>query len=738
MIYQTISEVGTLTFQPVPVIAEARPMVRNWIFIIDRSGSMSSLLNPLIDDLTERLRLVPQGDAVSIGWFSSEGNSFGWIVRNRRIFDNSDYEGIGRILDGYRRTVALTCFSEILLDGRQVIEEMITAQPGPVCLFFMSDGYPVVSNERRELSHIRQAIDLLSPHLVSAVLVGYGSYYNKELLSEMAERIGGALLHAGDVESYSQHCERFINLSAEATVTEPVTLQVEKPIRAFVIRNGAVMSLVISDENAVSYGGSDQDGIFILMDGKPEFALSLDHVHYLERGNNNDVSPETLKHSRYLQTGLYALSLLLSQQAKSDLALQVLGEVGDVYLIDRLNSAFTVDDFGAVEQELGAAIERPDNRFQRGMKANYLPRPDQFCILDVFETLAGDSLAGFAPQHPSFVYRRIGLADVPKEGALRLNRYPNQVQHLRKPDGDSALVWNETRMNLSIRAYYRGTVDLPEEAANYHLPRQIESGEYRAYTLVKDGVVNVKVLPMTMSRISFEYLRDRGAIAAHEPYVDSNTPVPVLLGNLPFMNRQIADATPDFETLGRMLVKTLRLGARLNVFKRILGELQPREERAAKGLALQYGQEAAAWLTSLGFKDSTFDPPTTKAEAVDHYHAPELIFKAAGFSTYPKPEEAEARIDKGSAKPVHLFVMDAYDEYKSQAASRSKDYQIAWLSEEIKTANIEQRQLRGQINYAKCAVLLAKRWWWPTQDSNVQVIDGVEITAQRRMVEVAY
>ena len=66
-----------------------------------------------------------------------------------------------------------------------------------------TDCYPVVSNYGKEVDRIRAAVGKLKAVLTSALIVGYGDYYNKDLLTKMSERLGASLVHSSDLPSFS-------------------------------------------------------------------------------------------------------------------------------------------------------------------------------------------------------------------------------------------------------------------------------------------------------------------------------------------------------------------------------------------------------------------------------------------------------------------------------------------------------------------------------------------------------
>ena len=87
-------------------------------------------------------------------------------------------EAIDKILDGLNQTVGLTCFSEILEDLKNVVDEVEALNPLPNALTFFTDGYPVVRDHFKENENIRKAIAAVSPKVASTLLVGYGDDFS--------------------------------------------------------------------------------------------------------------------------------------------------------------------------------------------------------------------------------------------------------------------------------------------------------------------------------------------------------------------------------------------------------------------------------------------------------------------------------------------------------------------------------------------------------------------------------
>ena len=180
----------------------------NHMFLIDRSGSMSAVLPKLGDDLVARLKELPNGDSVSFGWFSGEGD-YHFVIKGFKISEGNDFKILEDIIRRNLSPRGCTCFSEILFDVNQVIEDLLPFG-NLFSLFFFTDGYPVVSNYTQEIINIQKAIEKVSGKISTALLVGYGEYYNRELLSQMSEWFGGSMVHNSELKDLRYHIESFI------------------------------------------------------------------------------------------------------------------------------------------------------------------------------------------------------------------------------------------------------------------------------------------------------------------------------------------------------------------------------------------------------------------------------------------------------------------------------------------------------------------------------------------------
>lgn len=692
------------------------PRGLNHIFIYDRSGSMYGVLDQLCEDLKERLRTVPSGDTVTLGWFSGEGD-FNFVLKGFKITGQADYKTLDKVIDQNNTTRGCTCFSEILQDTNTVVKDL-SALNNNFALCFFTDGYPVVSNYSKEIAAIDKAIKAVAGKVTSSLMVGYGNYYNKELMSDMASKFGGSLIHSSDLKSFPTVLQSFMEKARENEDKVLVELH------ALPHADGAVFSLVGNQVNLYSV---DQGAIaFSPTKGAVNTVFTL--TSKAPRGmpdDNRNLTEEWTK-------ALYAAAYIMVQKTKTDVALDILSVLGDKAIIDRVNNAFTNTEYGNVEANMLEAIGKPAARFIAGQVRNYLPKPDAFCVLDALELLTADPQAEFWPYNEAFEYKKIGVGSKVKDGYPKFEPDKNA----RVPLKD--LVWNDTKLNLSVRARIPGTVDLPpKEARSFMLERTFKTFVWRNYTVIKDGFLNVDRLPVSMSKETYDKLLAEGVIDKEHSRHYAGRAYVLHLNRLPVINRKIADGKTSAKQLAKNVLAELELEGQLKGLNFLRNELEPKETR---GLDMNLTPEQEAFLKEQGVSRNGFAPPVEKLEATDFYMAKEFEVKVKGFSSFPKADEVRTKL--AAKKPLTPSAEPVAEGLRlgtviEMQATNSKQ-QLAGLDKLIASKKDNLKAVRSDIQRTKFSVLLAKKWFdeFTSREDNKLTVDGKEVTVSVREVKV--
>jgi hypothetical protein len=186
------------------------PPVKHNIWIYDRSGSMYSLLAKVIKDLEHFADGLKEGDTLSVAWFSTERGQYRYILKGHVVGRQSN-DIVKNMLNQNNTTIGLTCFSEVLMETETVVQDLLAMGiSDSFALMFFTDGYPVVSNYNKELQDIFKTIQRLAPVISDAMLVGYGDYYNRDLMADMARTFGGTLVHSSRLEEWEEYMGLFL------------------------------------------------------------------------------------------------------------------------------------------------------------------------------------------------------------------------------------------------------------------------------------------------------------------------------------------------------------------------------------------------------------------------------------------------------------------------------------------------------------------------------------------------
>ena len=670
----------------------------NHIWLVDRSGSMSQELPRLIEDLKQRHRELAAGDTLSFGYFSSEGQ-YRFVFKGLKLTTEEDHNKLDQELNKYKQSLSLTCFSEILEDSLNVIEELSWIST-KFALWLFTDGYPVVGNYKKEVENIRTALGKLESKLTSAQFIGYGDYYNKELLSEMSSIVGGELRHCSDQEDYGQAMTDFIE-------GMPTTKKVKVELQGL----GEILSVFTTHSGICSYEQAFEEVLVSPPNEGNRFSVYF--ISNSVASNSQEIVINEENYGGYilqsLIDGALAGAVVLNQRIKTADAIALLAAIGNTFLFNNLSQAFTAEEHGDFEKGVADLLKSDDVRYLDGYQANPQPNKNAFCVLDLLDKLV-EHKASFLPTHPEFKYKRTGRKTVTVEG------YP-EFQPIKGASSDIAgLTWNSSKLSLSALVKVPGIVYLPD-ASSVGLVAAISTYVWRNYTIIKDGHLWTSKLPVALS--------DKGIldIFGGEPENwgsgsgTSHKREDVLdLDYLPLINQAIAESASQpgaGQTLANLAVEDEVLGARLKVYKYLLAQVTP-EQASFEG----YTEEQTGFLQSKGITKNGFSPPTVKEDVTDQYQVKTFELKVAGWSSLPKVEKAvEILESKHTTNSIPLAEMvTTLMLFKTHTKNCTDEVIKGWLECQIEVVKKRQRELRSQVQRSKFSVILGKQWF-PEFDS---------------------
>jgi hypothetical protein len=695
--YLTLNENLCLIEQEVKTtkIVTVRESV-NHIWIYDRSGSMYDALPELTKQLIQLAKKIPMNDYLTLGWFSSEGD-YNWILKGFKITDKSDYKLLEKSIKDNSTTRGCTCFSEILTNTSTVIQDLSVFSK-TFALHFFTDGYPVVSNHKKEIDNIFSAIQNIKGKIHTAMLIGYGYYFNKELMNKMAEKLGALLISSSLISEYTNSITKLIQLTDSQEQKEDVEVLDDSPIALFSVTDQGVVTYAI-DENGkllVSPQKGKKSYVYYISSKKPN-TKNWTKVDVTDL-NFSDADDKIVK-------ALYGATLMLTQQTRTDISLDVIGKTGDKAIVDALTNAFTIEEYSRAEDIINKCLSDVSLRFSNGRDLNYLPPIDAFCVLDLVKMLMDDDETAFYPYHEKFEYEKIGVASETKEGFAKFEA------DKRSKCPFSNLTWNESRLNLSVLTEIQGTVNLLDfdgkKASDVKLINPFPTKIFRNYTLVKDGRVHTKKLFISSSEATYKICKNKGLV--FEDTFKTDKIYGLDMSTLPVVNRKIATGKTSATKLCEDVLEMQKLKAKVKTLKSLKKELGVEVENKTN-----YTDEQVDFLFRNGIdinKGNIFSPPKSLAEAKDKYIAKTFDISIKGLNSLPTVKKVMEKIAaKKKLTPVEVLIQDGIEEYETVKRNNSKELSN-WLESSIKENQNKLKVLRVNVQENKFAVILGKKWF---------------------------
>lgn len=694
--YTKLADNLYLTTVDVPKVLDGNKQESaNHIWIEDISGSTAPFIERLGQDMCAKVDQLSDGDYLTYAVFSSPGGEYRVVIKGAEV-NAKNRPKFKRIITENSYATNRTCFSEVLTEVATIVPDL-AALASRFNLMFFTDGYPVPDTDR-ERKAIEQAIRKISGQLNSVMLVGYGDFYNKELMATMAQTFGGLLLHSSALEHFSVEMDKFI-----AGGNQAGRVELEAP-------KNALLGLLITKQGVVVY--EPDGGVFRIAPESDKLFILLSD---LPLGNRL-----VLIDNPVVEDGVLASAMVMSQRLRADIATDLLSRLGDVRLTNQMANALTNAEYGQVEANIQEAVLQPALRFVGGKLPNCLPDPNRPCLLDVLEGLMADDGALFYPKAPEFKYIPIGRPVI----------YPDGTPKFEAEDKGyplSGLVWNDERLNLSLRVRLTGKIKLGDGHEAVGLAEYFPTTAYRTYTIIRDGQLNVTALP-----ISF-------ASGVHQilpiDHVLQNGVYVLDLTSVPIVNRAIVDRMPSATDLCQLVWREIELQAEAKVYRSLLDELKV-EEKLAEFLT----PEQDKFLRRHGITKSGFSPIGKSAEATDFYDAVRFEIKVKGYSDLPSLNEVKKRQAGGKppTKPGSLMLPIYLDWEQEVSQIYDNEQARRVLAKSLADVTVDIRRLRSIIQRAKFAVVLGKRWFpeFPTRDNCVLTVGGNEFTFEIEPIQV--
>lgn len=684
----------------------------NHIFVVDVSYSMWDDLPLIRKQLKNKLsNVMREGDTISIVWFSSD-NQCGVLKEEVEVKSLKTLTDLHEAIDKWLRPVGCTAFRKPLELVHDIIGRVSKNRPDSVfSMIFLTDGY----NNDCPWQDVIENLKVLENELAASTFVEYGYYADTRRITEMASVVGGEKISTSDYDEFEPVFDE--RIGAEVSGGKKVSVEIDDHLYDF--------AFSVSDNGNVL--------LYNIVDGTVMVSPSVKEVHFF--------STSALGQEHAPTTSLYAGIYVLSDKLLNEDAEKIFYALGDNYHYKMLVNAFGKQKLNAFKTAIKECVADASKRFPAG-QSTITPVPDDaYCLMNLIEDLGNLEGCLFYPNHESFTYNRIGrkkiasasvITDADKKRlaeAKNLDELSAIANELAEKKVDvkfqnsnpergyplTDLVWNESRANLSVRIYIEGEAILPENKFNID---KVASFKYNTFTLVKDGIVNVKELPVSNSPELLAILNTNGVNYGFTVGDTDKNIVIIDLTSIPLVNRGMVKAI-SAEALAKQQWELKKLQGDKKIYDFYRKELFP---KTSKSFVELLGQEAADWLKEVGITDyNGFAPKVTSAEATDFYMSVNLDTKIKGLSSLPKVVDVVKKIESGAPLKLNEWVMaDAIKKYQAQLQSdmylslgeeQRKGVLKTYLETKSSILNKQRRKILQEIAQIKFSLILSKKWF---------------------------
>lgn len=640
------------------------------IFCIDCSGSMSSSLSQLRTQLKNKIsKMIQPDDFFTLVWFSGSGQ-YGTIFEHMSIHDISDLQTIHQTIDRYVKSVGLTGFVEPIRLCKTLAEKYTEIAH----VFFMSDG----GENSWPISECEKAFEEMQG--IPMVIVEYQYYCDRVFLKRLAELSGSVSVFNENFESFDTTFDTYM----KNKVTTFKRMETSLPVIYF-------------DENVFTVK-KPIDNIVKLPTHIEEVWQVDEHQPFIFETDERYATSDEVKH--VYMTMLYAL------QTKSKEMMQHSVDVlGDVYLSKLYASCFSKQDYSQLAQHITNCVFEPSvYAFKEGVDLTFKVQDNAFNVVELLQLLSKDDKVRFYPYHPTFKYDRISkeIKD-------------NHVQFIpnRELGSSFTLVYHQQRANISLGCQVYG-----HEMDENDTIKAVTN--FRNYTVLKDGIKNIKVLPVSMSNETFDVLIKEKCIKTDEIY-ERNRVYFIDLTDLPVVNRQFVLSPISSIDFCKYHIDLHKNKSVLKYLKKMI-EMNVKEDSKEDDESKRSYEKA------------------DKNAVRDFYIAPELQVKITKCSTIPTVnqkliEKLNANTKLTLSESLMLDIHEQYTHFCNEHPDVGE--RLKWLSEKVKEYRENGHFLTTILEQAKMALLIGGVWFNDcAEDQHTFQVDTFEVTVEMNDTKV--
>ena len=689
-------------------------------FCVDVSGSMSGVLDDLLDEMANKISTMALGSAdeqyFTIIYFSGSKSECG-ILLERYSIKTIEQQATFKKTVASLRTIGLTNFIEPMKLIEQTIKKH-EKKDEVSSVWFMSDGG---HNTGGSFADVLSAVQSFKAQYNT--VVEFGRWADRKALLKMSETMNGRLISSANLQSTSISIEEQIKLQAKSTPMIEV-------------------SVSSSYLNSVLVSFSDRYSIHEAKDGKIAVPEDYERMVYLsEQANNVEYSNEIYDK---FDDDVMNYAVYLAQKDKKSYSAEVLRSIGNSDWAARFKMAVGKPSIDILLAEINQK-KAAGTKYWTSTRNFELKFDDNaYCLLNLLTQASQQDALFFPYREYGFEYenttrKRVVSQELSAEDSKQISELyakqgeakseeekraiRDQIKAIEKKAKRMSetvlydtsrgismkdLVWNGSSPNISVRVSFDAKVpllDIDEAKANGVSDTEIKTKTYRTYTIVKNGTIHTDVLPMKINKTLFSTFRFQELLLeedASKPY-DAEKIYPIQIGKMKYIINELMVSQLTFKKMAESaIISDVFMASKQKVLKYLLESVSKVEgEKTKQGLVDLYGETGGKYLQELGFTTSgnsiAFNPKGTAyaSEVSDVIDVLTSEFKISGFSSIPKIEDVQKKAKGGKLTASQEIVRYYLDFYEKEVQNREKagySEHLSYFEQELRETVETKRQ----------------------------------------------
>lgn len=657
----------------------------NYVVLVDTSGSTYGFLDEIKETVIAVNQLVDNDSTITIGYFSGQ-DDYAFPVRGLNIKDNN----LNKLIQEKFYSHGLTNYIQSLNTLEQIIQDVkLTSGNDNFEFYFLSDG---MHNTGGSISEVYKICKQLKTQFNTKTIIGYGSYYDRNVLLNMSENLDGQFIHVSNLQEMNVTYTNFMK-SQKTKKNIPVD---QKYDLVWQVTENDIIKLTQHDDNSVD-----------VFETKIESNLYAINFNEIDSINVTDDRSTTFN---------YSLAYVLSQANKANLGVKHLRRVGALNDAKLLQKAFTVAAKGQAENDLKIACLSGGTVISQTQKET---QPLSSFIEDIKNNLGKVKLNTSYSSYNSITKKGEDVSEVEFKYSDELATIVDVTENENRPNISFLTVREGYINNIKNPELLDKIRDFNARHVGNEISLPIKAKSFKNYTFVANGDFNFDSIcivddhPLARQITNFkpaEYL---------DIFDESDKTINI----------------KDFVALNKQLIKEKAHASVLNFYIKNHADTKHIDDIRVK----LYGQEGAQILEDMGLNYDMVYSPKRGSTAREDENADYITFQEIdcflkgaskinakdSYEKYQKTLDAKAKQPK--LNPGDVICHEYFKKYDDMLKSLDKQTFVETIQTTLKGVKKTVDLLKSKVSQQKFYLITTNSWFDGIDKADEIEYDGLMI-----------